>query len=481
MRLDSDRDRRNRAALFGTAAVAWMLAASKWGSHVQIGPFFVADILIGAALLYALVSYLAKPRRISGASGELVRGPHWALALLFGWAVVRLPFSNIGPGMTTLRDFAPYFYVGLGVVSGVAVYYSTERSRARTSEILWWALMFHLAWMVFVAFAPSIAAMMPTPPGGKHQIFSVRNDAESAIIAVTVAVALHRWLDQRGTRYLAIAAIALLPLFIIPSRAGLLGLFPAIVLVLAVFFGNEPEKRRIFRRHAVVAGVLPLVAMVSILIFGQTPAGNRLLATFDPSRSTADGYAVASGTTQARANTWPAVVDYTMADTSRAIVGVGFGPDFLADSGASLLLMGSIAGRSGEVRSPHNYWVGTLARLGIIGAGLAVIVALAACIRIFRGRRYLGRSELHFTAGAIVLAFLPAATFGVTFEAPFGAIPYYWAAGLILGIRLPLHSASSGNVALRIGYPASRNAIGANKKYLTLPPSLGIAGPKLFR
>lgn len=435
MKISDDADRRNRAALFGTSAVAWMLAGSKWGSHIQVGPLFAADLLIGMAILYAVASSLAKVKRAPSSARDLVRGPHWAIALFFAWSVVRLLFTDVALGMTALRDFAPYFYIGLGMLSGVAAFYSTERSRLRTTQILWWAMMFHLVWMAFVTFAPALAEMMPMLPGGRQQVFQIRNDAECSISAVTAAVALHRWLNERGTRYLMIAGLALVLVLLSPTRAGLLGVVAAVALVIAVFFSSGGEQdRQHLRRRMTVAALLPLVAIVSVVALAQTPAGNRMLATFDPSRPTAEGYARATGTTEARERAWDASVNYTLADPDRAIVGVGFGPDFLADSGAAILLLGPVVGRSGETRSPHNYWVGTLARLGLVGLVLSLVVALAACVRIVRIRRYLGHSELHFIAAAIVVAYIPTATFGVMFESPFGAIPYYWSVGLILGV-----------------------------------------------
>lgn len=431
-------DRRNDAALFGTAAVAWMLAASKWGSYIQLGPFFAGDILIGIAFAYALASYLIKPKRTPNLPAELERGPHWAIALLVMWAIARLLFSEGGLDMRMLRDFAPYLYATLGIFSCVAAYYSTERARVKTCQILWWALMFHLAWISLVQLAPPVAAVMPVTPGGQ-QVLQVREDIDSAILGVTAAIALYRWLDQRGRRYLLIAGIALVLVLLIPSRSGLIGSFFAVALALTVFSGKNQDRRR----SIVMATFLPLVAMVAVLTLVQAPAVNRLLASFDPSRATAEGYASATGTTDARERTWKIVVDHATDTPSKAVVGVGFGPDFMLDSGAAYPLLGTDAARAG-VRSPHNYWIGTLARLGIVGAALAAVVALATCLNIIRVRRFLGTSELHLIAALIVAAFLPTATFGVTFESPFGAIPYYWAAGLVLGIRVAIPLRAQG-------------------------------------
>ncbi|WP_085172190.1 O-antigen ligase family protein [Mycolicibacterium iranicum] len=449
MTLSSRNDRRDHASLFGTAAVAWMLAASKWGSHIPIGPFFVADALIGFAAAYALASYSLKPARQLRPSSELTPRPHWALVLLLGWAILRLAFSEIDFGMTALRDFAPYAYVLVGVISGVAAYFSTARSRARTCQVLWWALIFHLAWVALVRLLPSVRGMMPAVPGEQMQMFQSRGDIDMAILGVTAAVALYRWLDRRGAYYLFIGCIAIAVALLIPSRAGLIGAILPVAFVLVLSLGNK----RHFGRSVLIGTAIPLVAIAALFALAQTPAVNRVLATFDPTVAT-DERASAQGTTEAREQAWQVLINYTMGDDVRAIAGVGFGPDVMLDSDAAYALLGA-EGVDDGVRSPHNYWIGTLARMGIIGAALAITVALATCARIVRIRQYLGLSELHLIAAAIVLAFLPTATFGVTLESPFGAIPYYWAAGIILGVRVRSQSVEAPKPDLaRAGNPS---------------------------
>ena len=109
----------------------------------------------------------------------------------------------------------------------------------------------------------------------------------------------------------------------------------------------------------------------------------------------------------------------------RTAIGVGFGPDFIQGAGVAYALEGT---EYKDVRSPHNYVLGTMARLGLAGALLAVLtMASGAALAI---RRLSGPADsVTVLAGLLVLAIPIIALLGVVLESPFGAIPYFWAIG----------------------------------------------------
>ena len=57
----------------------------------------------------------------------------------------------------------------------------------------------------------------------------------------------------------------------------------------------------------------------------------------------------------------------------RTAIGVGFGRNFIEESGSRNVLEGDTYT---NVRSPHNYVIGTLARLGVFGALLVFTVII---------------------------------------------------------------------------------------------------------
>lgn len=112
----------------------------------------------------------------------------------------------------------------------------------------------------------------------------------------------------------------------------------------------------------------------------------------------------------------------------RDVVGVGFGPNFLVDSKADVTLFG---GGIDVVRSPHNYLVGTWARLGLIGLAIALALTLIGWRLAYRvvSRGQARLSDADVLAILLVVTVPLVAFVGVVLESPFGAIPYFWALG----------------------------------------------------
>ncbi|NHC16567.1 O-antigen ligase family protein, partial [Motilibacter deserti] len=169
------------------------------------------------------------------------------------------------------------------------------------------------------------------------------------------------------------------------------------------------------------AGAVVVVAALAVVV-PRTDLYARL--TGDPAF---DGNA-ASGTVDARRQAWDAVLDWTDEKPGRVVTGAGFGPDFLARSGAAAQLEGTTYD---DVRAPHDYPINTYARMGLVGlAALAWVLAAAA----WRGGRSLRRHpgiEALLPALVATVLFVPALV-GVILESPFGAVPFFWAVGALL-------------------------------------------------
>jgi hypothetical protein len=71
------------------------------------------------------------------------------------------------------------------------------------------------------------------------------------------------------------------------------------------------------------------------------------------------------------------------------------------------------------------------ARLGFLGLVISISIYSFAVLTVTRHLLSDFFHDLNRLSGLILIALLPVALFGVVLEAPFGAIPFYWALGII--------------------------------------------------
>ncbi len=405
-------------------AVLYLSVTSRWGSHVGVPglPLYIGDLTLAAALMQALRVVRRANLRWRSVIQAVSTAP-LALLLsmtLLGWAAVRtvigLPTLMSDP-LNGLRDLAPYGYAVAGLVAFVLPNRDGPRQRRWVYGILW----AHVAWVVG-------AILVPGWPGvslrlDEAVVLVPRPDFDAAICGAALALALYDVLHGRrgksapewtaGLVFVVANSFALASLL---TRAGLLaGLLG--VLVVGLTWGLPGLRSRdvlIKREGAAVVAVLVLLSLAAV-----SPPGQRLVSSVTGSDSQSQG------TLQARQFTWSGVSRYVLANPVRTAVGVGFGTDFLANSGTVTALEGD---EYENVRSPHNYLIGTFARLGVFGSLIAGLLILAAGVL---ASRTLARPTGTVTAFAAVLVLvLPVtALLGVVLESPFGAIPYFWAVG----------------------------------------------------
>ena len=407
--------------LFG---VLWLCATGRWGSYVGgwVVPFYIGDLVLAAGLVQTALAVPRSGLDLRDVRSAFAQAPLALLltAALLGWSVVRLMLgvSDLASQpLVALRDFAPYGYAVVALLSFVLV--SADGPRQRIW--VYGALCFHLVWVSgapHLQDAPWSGLMLGGAP-----IFTLRPDFDSAILGLAVGLALHDLLKRgRSTRRWEIAALVLFgfangyQLLALVTRAGLLAGLVAVGAVLLSWFMRGSTWRDLWGRRgiALVVGVMALLIMTL-----ASPPGQRILQAVRGEQGNA------LGTLQAREAAWSGVSDFVTSDATRTAVGVGFGDDFLTDSGTVYALEGdSYTG----VRSPHNYVIGTLARLGLAGALLAgLVLAASARLAVLTLARPTG--AVTALAALLVLTLPVTALLGVVLESPFGAIPYFWAVG----------------------------------------------------
>lgn len=406
------------------AGVLYLCAASRWGSHVGVPgvPFYIGDLALLGALAQTVLAVRASALGWRSV-GRAVARAHLALLLaltLLGWAALRAVLgvgSFLSHPAVALRDLAPYGYAAAALVSFVLA--TTDGSRQRRA--VYGALTFHLAWLLGAALLPGWP--WTSVQVGGAPLLVPRPDFDAAVCGAALALAVHEGLHGPRRRprwqWAALAGFALVNGYLVTTlltRAGLLAAFVAVGAV-TLTWGLRGLRGRdlIGRRSAAVlltVGVLAALALVS-------PPGQRLLD------SLGGGQGSAQGTVRARQFTWSGVSEYVLSAPRRTAVGVGFGSDFLTDSGTLVALEGE---DYDNVRSPHNYLLGTFARMGVFGAVIAGAMVTAAGL-LALGRLTRPTGTVTTFAALVVLVVPVTALLGVVLESPFGAIPYFWAVG----------------------------------------------------
>ncbi len=410
----------SRLQQYGPYALAlYLLAATKWGSGLSPlgGPPYITDLVLLLLLIDRAVAAAAH-RSIATGVEAWVGG---FVTALLAWSLILLVFGSVS--QNALRDAAPYLYG----VTVLLVRPPRESSESAASRALMAVLIFHAAWVTLVQIFPSLPTITPIIYGGTH-LLSIRTDVDSLVCGLLAAIGLHRALAGRDpVRNLLFLGWGATLVLALNSRAGLLAFIVQIITVVLL----TPARRRLVGKYDRRIAVAILLICIPAILFGisQGNSVHRLSLALSGSgaASEADG---AIGTENARAKSWNVLVHYLIRDPARDVRGVGFGPDFLHESGADVLLLGAAAAEQEDVRSPHNYLLNTWARLGL--AGLAIILGiLLTGLRLARlVARHASRIRDDDVLAMLLVASIPvAALVGVVLESPFGALPYFWALG----------------------------------------------------
>lgn len=441
-------------AIAGTAVVVFLLATSRWGSNIGAAPLFITDLLIALPVFQILSKDSSKPEPPrDGWATRSVPGVFFGLFVTY--VVVRMVTAiGNGPIVVWARDGVPYLYAFLACISAYSLARSTESNRSRTSELLWKALLVHLGWSATVTLAGIHQSIQPPLFGAPP--FQIRPDIDAALLAVTAAVAARRWMLRQHRGWSAmVALLAIATVLNLGTRAGFLSLVAALALTVFVTYAGSTSRAR-----TTIVLSLPILMVAAAIVLVTTTPGQRLIATIDPSQASTEAQYNAQGTQRARQLVWGGIVEWVGQENDRFFFGSGFGNDFLAESGTLDYLQGTTYT---GVRSPHNWFVGTYARLGLIGVILLAGALLQLLKTVMSARRRVASDDLLFTCAVLVVAFLPIATLGVVLEAPFGAVPFWWAAGAVYAIT-PLTRQSErrrAQAAARLEVTAGRYRAGS--------------------
>ena len=421
-RVSKPRAKTREALVVSFVLCLYMIGTSRWGSYISIpgAPFFIGDMFFALSLSQVAI-HLSRDR---SALRSLAQAPLVLLLTvsLAAYAALRMA-AGLDVSTTALRDFAPYAYA----LMALSAFLLPPHSEAPWRRVIYGVLGFHSAWVVALPFVPGFPWSLPVL-GSDTVLLVARPDFDSAICGVSAAFALHNLLAVHGPRplwraalLLAFVAANVYGMATLETRAGLLA--GIAVMAAVVVTRLTPRRSRIGERASPLGRRRIGILLVTITLAGAalllTPTGNRAVEGLTTSSSQA------RGTISVRQNVWDRVGDYVFRDPKRTALGVGFGPNFIDASGSRYALEGTTYL---NVRSPHNYIVGTLARLGVAGALLtALILVLGGILAFTQLRRPCG--PVTALAAMLCIALPVIALLGVIFESPFGALPYFWAIG----------------------------------------------------
>ena len=408
-------------------AVLYLVVTGRWGSYVGVPglPVYIGDILLALALVQVVLQLRrlgTTPRAVRHALANSDRALLICLSL-FVWAAMRgvLSLTSLADEpLLGLRDAAPYAYAGASLLA----FLLPAAGGGRQWRLVYVALTAHVGWLLVALFLP--LGLRGHLLLGGAPIFTSRPDFDSAVAGAAIAFAVYDvLLGRRPRRAKSLAAIAILvaangvAVANLQTRAGFLAGVVAIGVVLLIWATRSGARQEGQVGQAQRLLVLAASLVVLAVVVAFSPPGQRLVQAVRGQDSQA------LGTAQVREYAWTGVTTYVFADARRTAVGVGFGPDFVQDSGTAYSLEGT---EYKDVRSPHNYILGTLGRLGLGGALLALLmIGAAARLAV---RRLAGPADAVTVIAALILLTLPVtALLGVVLESPFGAIPYFWAIG----------------------------------------------------
>ena len=437
--------------LAGTAAVTLVLAFGRWGTNIGVSPLFITDVLIAFSLINWLITNGSKGSR--ALTGWVPRSSPTALFIVFMVFVVFRVLFSLGNGsiLDWVRDAVPFLYGILTFMAARSIATSVAETRDRTMRFLWWALCVHLAWTAVVVLTGNGQGFAVPGPFFNAPLFQLRPDADAALIAVAVGMLLRNFLLKRH-RFWSLAGVVLgsVTVLNLGTRAGLISVVFSLTLAFVLTFSGSVRGHP--RRTAMIFAVPFIIALTAVILPVTTP-GQRLIATIAPTQAVSAEQQSAQGTQRARELTWTAIIDWTGEEPARQLVGSGFGNDFLFESGTKSMLEGTTYT---NVRSPHNWFVGIYARMGIVGLALASAVIIQAGLLVWRHRRRIGSEPLLATAALVIGSILPVATLGVVLEAPFGAVPFFWALGIIHSLGWPRRESTEKPVSASNFVPRSR-------------------------
>ncbi len=418
-------ERLPRAFLLALGALLLVYAAfGKGGAYLNVGGLFIGELVLGFGLLTAL---------LGGVLPLAFRSPiAWCIAAFAALGALRtIPYVP-AYGRDALRDGVVWGYGIFALLTAACLAHTglVEAVVARYGRVLrWYPLWVPLLWAIFT-HGGDRAPTVPGSGGTVPLLFFKSGDAAFHLtgIAAFVLLGLHESpsAGRTGPRHLGgwlwwVAWVVAFALTAATSRASTL----AMVLALAPVPLIQPATR-LWRPSVTVLALATLFFASDVRIQvreGRYLSPQEMVANLEilGGRQTTGNR---DATREWRLNWWKDIVDYTV-----------FGPYFLTGKGFGINLADDdgyqVEDDPSPLRSPHNGHLNILARAGVPGLLLWVVMQGAFALALIRaylrmraaGEEWWARVDLWLLAYWTV--FQVNSAFEVALEGPHGGI-WFW-------------------------------------------------------
>lgn len=394
-------------------------------AYLGVPPVFVGEMV----LLLGVSTWL-----LTGGTRVFESWISWSLVLLIGIGALGTVGWLATYGMDALRDGVLWGYGVFALLVGTFLLRGGNRIRTVIlvySRWLPWflvwvpiAMSIHMFWASSIPRWPASEVPVLNPKGGD---IAVHLSGAMAFLAL----GLYRLKDARRKgrdirlEWLLWICLAIGSVTVLAGRSALLTLASTALLLWVIW----PTKHWI---RPVVIGVLGIVIAIALDAEFQVADGERsvspqaLVQTFE-SIFRETGEAGHDGTRRWRLEWWVDIWDYTVRG-KHFWSGKGYGVNLADDDGYQVFGYG----HDGPVlRSPHNSHLTFLARSGVPGFVVWILLQVMfgfALFRAYRRARRRGREDLaklNLWVLAYWWAFMVNASFDVSFEGPQGGI-WFW-------------------------------------------------------
>lgn len=395
------------------AALGWNLVGyavlGKGWAYVGLPPIFIGEVLLllGAIVLFTTPQW----QRV------LTLSPVWGLLALNVWGAVRtIPYAS-AYGIDALRDAMIWGYSAFAMIVAALILADPSRLVILLNRFRSFAYAFVIA--IPIVWLVTKLLDVPSWPWADVPIAKIKGGDALVHLAGVLAF----WAAGLAGRVRLRWILLLCPTLVlvgVSNRAGLLTFLLVLTLCLAFRPRNAPSWRLIATLLAalLIAGVtnfrLELYARDRAVSVDQIVT-NVISTVSNSSAGDLDG------TKAWRLNWWGDIVDYTV-NGKYFWMGKGFGINLADDDG----YQGSEW--EGRLRSPHNGHMTMLARAGVPGVALWVLVQLSWAIGMLH-RHYQARAAADARWAAVFLflfcywvAFMANTSFDVFIEGPMGGI-----------------------------------------------------------
>lgn len=345
----------------GDRWIAWIL-------RVPGTPVFAGEVLLALGL--AAYAFHTWPLR----RAVNIEVPVAVLTALVTWAFIRLVPGVSTDGLTAIRDAAVLYYLAFGAMTAAMGYYASEQVGSIVAtyvRLTPWLVTFYP-----VGYALGALLDLPRMPGNQAEFLSVRpaNIAvHSGLCIATSLLAPDSMMSEKRRIYVSVMGLLMIVLLATQNRSG----FVAACLLMAIAVVVRQARGIVYVDRAIKVGAIMFAGLLVMWASGvslQTDREGREVSVEqfidvieNLTSGGTSGEEAYTTTVEFRNELWKGAL-HQMSENDGWQLGLGFGVPL----GEALLPFHGDG--FNELRNPHNSHLDILARTGLVGVGLWIVM-----------------------------------------------------------------------------------------------------------